>query len=28
MLDYCKENGGRVWKTSKLQVGDLVEEAN
>ena len=25
MLDYCKENGGRVWKTAK-QVGDLVEE--
>jgi len=25
MLDYCKENGGRVWKTTK-QVGDLVEE--
>ena len=27
MLDYCKENGGRVWKTATLQVGDLVEEA-
>lgn len=26
MLDYCKENGGRVWKTATLQVGDLVEE--
>ena len=25
MLDYCRENGGRVWKTTK-QVGDLVEE--
>ena len=28
MLDYCKENGGRVWKTATLAVGDLVEEAN
>ena len=25
MINYCKENGGRVWKTTK-QVGDLVEE--
>lgn len=24
MLEYCRENGGRVWKTAK-QVGDLVE---
>ena len=25
MINYCKENGGRVWKTTK-QVGDLVED--
>ena len=24
MIEYCKDNGGRVWKTTK-QVGDLVE---
>ena len=25
MINYCRENGGRVWKTTK-QVGDLVED--
>ncbi|SVC98840.1 uncharacterized protein METZ01_LOCUS351694, partial [marine metagenome] len=25
MIDYCKENGGRVWKTTK-NIGELVEE--
>jgi len=24
MIQYCKENGGRVWKTTK-QIGDIVE---
>ena len=24
MVQYCKENGGRVWKTTK-QIGDIVE---
>ena len=24
MIEYCKENGGRVWKTTK-QIGDIVE---
>ena len=24
MIAYCKENGGRVWKTTK-QIGDIVE---
>jgi hypothetical protein len=25
MIEYCKENGGRVWKTTK-NIGELVEE--
>jgi nicotinamide mononucleotide adenylyltransferase len=24
MIEYCEENGGRVWKTTK-QIGDIVE---